>query len=135
MTTQGLSAKERFRQRVENTRSRLLDAIEAQVEQLAAKYEAPPAVPIEVRRRAFANTTRLWMFCNLSRCRRSQCCRGEPRHCLRIGHTLLPPEFLDDLLTRNKSRARRKQTLHLRQQPQGLSSSGMVLTAPLGPET
>jgi hypothetical protein len=97
-----------FRDRLKATQSRLLDVVNAQIEQLAERTMAPPAPPIAVARRAFANTIKLWMFCNQSRCRRSKCCRGEPRHCLRIGLTLLPPEAFDHLLERGKGRAKRE---------------------------
>jgi len=96
-----------FRERLDATKSRLLDLVNFQIEQMAERTIASPAPPVEVARRAFANTVRLWMFCDQSRCRRSKCCRGEPRHCLRIGLTLLPPEAFDHLLERNKGRAGR----------------------------
>ena len=97
-----------FRDRVKHARSRLLDVVDTMVEQMAAKYETPPKPPLPVARRAFANTVRLWKFCDLSRCRRAQCCRGEPRNCLRIGLTLLPPEAFDSLMQRTKGSARRE---------------------------
>jgi hypothetical protein len=96
-----------FRERLDATKSRLLDLVNFQIEQMAERTIASPAPPVEVARRAFANTVKLWMFCDQSRCRRSKCCRGEPRHCLRIGFTLLPPEAFDHLLERNKGRAGR----------------------------
>jgi len=100
------TANDPFRERIKATQSRLLDVVEAIVDGMAPK--APPAAAIAVARRQFANTVRLWMFCDLSRCRRSQCCRGEPLNCLRMGMTLLPPEAFEHLMQRGKGRAKRE---------------------------
>jgi hypothetical protein len=96
-----------IRQRVDETRSRLLDVIDGLLDRMTPPPE-PPAVAIAVKRRQVANIMRLWMFCDRTQCRRSRCCRGEPLNCLSIGLTLLPPESFEALTQNGKDRKRER---------------------------
>jgi hypothetical protein len=88
------------RQRMKAVSLRVLDGLDTVLDGMTPPPEAP-APAIAVKRRLIANIMRLWMFCDRTQCHRSRCCRGEPRNCLSIGMTVLPPEAFDPLLTQN----------------------------------
>ena len=96
-----------FHERVTAVRLRLLEAAEALVEKMTPP-PAPAAPPLRVARRMLANQWQFWRYCDMSRCRRSQCCRGEPRNCLRIAIPLLPPDELEDLIRPGEGATRRR---------------------------
>lgn len=84
------------RSRVAAAQLRVLDGLDSMLDKMSPP--ADPAPRIGVARRLVANTFKLWRFCDASRCRRSQCCRGEPRDCLRIGIPLLPPDAIGQMI-------------------------------------
>lgn len=71
----------------------------------AATPPAPVALPLAVERRVLANCLRTARFCPNATCRRAQCCRGEPLHCLAIAIPLLPPRALDRVIVASRRRA------------------------------
>ena len=99
------SSANEIRDHVRAISSRLLDATDRVLDSMTP--QAAPAPPIAVSRRQTANALRLWKFCARSRCRRGQCCQGEPLDCLRIAVTILPPEAFEPLLARGKGAVRR----------------------------
>jgi hypothetical protein len=102
MTTTQPTSPNTIASRVRRIHTQMLDIIEGMLAQLA---EPPPAqAPAVVVRRQFANTLHIWRFCAQSTCRRSGCCRGEPKHCLRYAMPLLPPETLARLVGSRKRR-------------------------------
>jgi hypothetical protein len=92
MTTTQPASPNTIASRVRRIHTQMLDVIEGMLAQMA---EPPPAqAPVVVLRRQFANTLHIWRCCARSTCRRSGCCRGEPKHCLQYVMPLLPPETL-----------------------------------------
>jgi hypothetical protein len=85
-----------LRSRVAAAQLRLLDGFDSLLDSMMPP--ADPAPRIGVARRPVANTFKLWRYCDASRCRRSQCCRGEPRDCLRVGIPLLPPDAIGQMI-------------------------------------
>jgi hypothetical protein len=92
------------RERVAATQLRLLDGLDAILDNMKP---AAPSPPLKVARRLVANQFRLWQFCDASRCRRSQCCRGEPRHCISIAIPLLPLNAIEQIIQRGQARDKR----------------------------
>ena len=99
-----------IRDRLKQTRLRLLDAADALIENLAQKPAAVPPPPPAVMRRLGANTLKLWNFCANKKCRRTKCCRGEPLDCLHLAMPLMTAEDIAAILPKpgrpNRSRRR-----------------------------
>lgn len=85
-----------LRSRVAAAQLRVLDGFDRVHDKMTPP--ADPAPRIGVARRLVANTFKLWRYCDASRCRRSQCCRAEPRDCLSIGIPLLPPDAIEQIV-------------------------------------
>ena len=96
-----------FHKRLRTQETRVLDLMDGVLDSVS-RASALPAPPLAVARRQLANTLRLWRACEASRCRRAQCCRGEPLDCLRIGLTLLPMKAFEPLITSVKGRAKKE---------------------------
>jgi hypothetical protein len=95
-----------FRQRVKTMRGKLLDEMEHLIEEMKDKRAAAPK--LNVARRLIANQFQLWRYCDHSRCRRSGCCRGEPRDCLHIGLPLLPLSAITEIVQPAARTAKRR---------------------------
>jgi hypothetical protein len=94
-----------LRARIDAIHTQMFDVIERMLAQLAAPQAN--ASPLAARRQ-LANTLGLWHFCAQSKCRRSRCCRGEPKQCLHYALPLLPAETVKSLLATRKQKRQRK---------------------------
>ena len=95
-----------LRARVEGIQTQILDVIEHMLTQLAAEQRGyTPS--LTAARRMVANTLGVSRFCARKACRRSRCCRGEPKECLQGALPLLPPEAIASLLGSKKERRRK----------------------------
>ena len=92
--------------RVAAAQLRLLDGFDSVLDTMTPP--ADPAPRIGVARRLVANTFKLWRYCDASRCRRSQCCRGEPRNCLSIAIPLLPADAIEAMIRPSEGAKRRR---------------------------
>ncbi len=104
-----------IRGRIKATQARVLDAIDGILDKMTP--QAPATPPIAVTRRLVANTFKLWRYCDRSQCRRSQCCRGEPRHCLHACLPLVPAKHQPPLMQRGKARTERQRRKRVMCQP------------------
>ena len=87
---------------------KLLEAIEKTTDNvIASQTPARPAAPADVERRTVANVLRLWQFCGRRACNKARACRGEPRHCLQAGISLLPEGTLAALVTSKRRKKKR----------------------------
>jgi hypothetical protein len=95
-----------LRQRLDGVEQKLVDALEGLVDRVSAPARAPNDPPPSVRLRQCANMLRTFRFCPRATCRKAQCCRGAPRHCLHIALPLMPDAAMD-LARRRRLRRRR----------------------------
>ena len=104
-----VSPAEKLRTRVRAVSLRVVEAADTVLDALAPT-DTPAPPPPHVARRLLANRLMLWHLCARATCRRSRCCRGEPRECLAYAAPLLPPDMLAALAGRRRGRkaARRR---------------------------
>jgi hypothetical protein len=102
-----LATRQAIGDRVARIQMTMLELAERVLAELAPQPSQPPPI---VARRQLANTLGLWRFCARSTCRRSRCCRGEPKECLQCALPLLPAETIEGLLATKKDRRRRPTT-------------------------
>jgi hypothetical protein len=84
---------------------KMLTVAETTVDHLISPPAARP--PVAIVRRQVANTLKLWEVCANATCRKAQCCRGEPLHCLQYGLPLMPEAMVALLQMRSPNRRRR----------------------------
>jgi hypothetical protein len=90
----------RLQEKIRRTQHKMVDALEAIVDTLAA--EPAPARSRAAERRQLANLLGAWQFCAKRACRRAHGCLGEPADCLRSCLPLLDGDRLAGLVQRRQ---------------------------------
>jgi hypothetical protein len=106
-TNKNETNNEIIRRRVDDMKIRVLDGLDDLLDRMAPP-PPDPAPALSVARRLVSNQFKLFLYCDHSRCRRSQCCRGEPRDCLLIGLPLLPLEAITEIVQPGARTAKRR---------------------------
>ncbi|HWK95770.1 MAG TPA: hypothetical protein VNR39_10135 [Pseudolabrys sp.] len=90
--------------RLDLLKGQMLDRIEAELDNIAARQKASAEglatttrLSIPAARRRLANIVGSHEFCSRAACRRGGSCRGEPKQCLAEAMPLLPPQIVSAL--------------------------------------